>query len=180
MSTVRRAARGLSLYICVYACAFTNVSASVQSADPQSRLRQAPLRLQRPGAVTMARSWSVVGREEQIILDSDSQATDGFGTAVATNGVVVVVGAPNARIEGTNVPSGAVYVYRREDAGWAREGKLSLASSVSKDYFGWAVGIDRNVLAVGAYLAYGDEKSVGLVYVYGYNLDKQAWVEEKV
>ncbi|CAM9305376.1 unnamed protein product, partial [Ectocarpus fasciculatus] len=114
------------------------------------------------------------------ILDSDSQATDGFGTAVATNGAVVVVGAPNARIEGTNVPSGAVYVYRREDAGWAREGKLSLASSVSKDYFGWAVGIDRNVLAVGAYLAYGDEKSVGLVYVYGYNLVKQAWVEEKV
>lgn len=127
------------------------------------------------------RSWSAVGREEAIIIAEDSRASDEFGTAVASNGEVVVVGAPNALIEGTNVPSGAVYVFRRSSDGtWQREGKMFLQSSVNKDFFGRAVDIHRNVLAVGAHLAFGDVQSVGLVYTYTFDEALGEWKAAKV
>lgn len=131
-------------------------------------------------SVLRARTWSVIGRQEQIILDMASSGGDGFGTSVASDGQVVVVGAPNARINGTKVPSGAVYIFRKADDLWTRESKLSLSNSVNKDYFGWTVAIDRGVVAVGAYLAFGDAESVGLVYIYAYNAALKEWKEEKV
>ena len=125
------------------------------------------------------RSWNIVGREEQIIIDKQSSSSDGFGTSVATNGYVVVVGAPSARTE-TGIPSGAAYVFRQLDDVWVREAKLGISSTINKDYFGWSVAIEGAMIAVGAYLAYGDISSVGLVYIYVYDRYTGQWNEDKV
>jgi hypothetical protein len=127
-----------------------------------------------------ARSWSLVGRQEQIIFDESSQSSDNFGSSVALHNDLLVVGAYSARLTGKSIPSGSVYIYRRIDNRWLREDKLYIVNSTNRDYYGWSVSVHHNFIAVGAYLAFGDKYSVGLVYTYMYHEGRRRWIAQRV
>lgn len=124
-------------------------------------------------------SWSVVGREEQIVFDETSEPNDGFGCSVASYGDVMVIGAYSARLDGTTIPSGAAYVFRRVDGVWTLEAKLQIQMSTNRDYFGWSLAMYGNVIAVAGYQAYGDRKSVGMIYTYVYDPVLLQWLPQR-
>jgi len=96
----------------------------------------------------------------------DAQGGDQFGTAVALNNGVAVIGAPLADVWAED--SGAAYVYTRVGSDWIEEAKLIAPDGVLGDRFGTAVAIDGDLVVVGAeYEGVGGTKSDrGAAYVY--------------
>ena len=85
------------------------------------------------------------------ISASDGTSSDNFGRSVDLAGDLIVVGAPHDDAEGYN-ESGSAYVFRRESNGSITQiAKLTPPVPKSNDYFGWAVAVGENVVAVGAY-----------------------------
>ncbi|MCF8080227.1 MAG: carboxypeptidase regulatory-like domain-containing protein, partial [Desulfobacterales bacterium] len=84
----------------------------------------------------------------------DGAAYDRFGDAVAIEGDVIVVGAPNVdRSCGEqciDYSTGAAYVYRFVGDQWAIEDKLVAADAYSSWYFGDAVDVSAGSIFVGA------------------------------
>nr|MBP6820826.1 putative Ig domain-containing protein [Acidobacteriota bacterium] len=100
------------------------------------------------------------------LIANDGAADDEFGEAVAISGDVLVVGVEDAKI-GTNTDQGAVYVYIRNGAGWAFQGKITAPDGAARDGFGHAVALSGNTLAVGAVSAdIGGNADQGAAYVF--------------
>jgi len=85
---------------------------------------------------------------------------DQFGFRMDLSGNVLVVGAALEDSDGlgpdgnptnnTIVNSGAVYVFRRTSNGWVQEGFLKASNAGVGDRFGFDVGVDGDLIAVGA------------------------------
>jgi len=105
-----------------------------------------------------------------ILSASDATSYDYFGTSVAVNGRIVVVGAPG------HPGSGAVYVYRHNGRIWIEEAKLSAPVPDAHAGFGDAVGISGSTIVVGERYAADDGVMYGAVYVYGF--DGRSWNRE--
>ncbi len=74
----------------------------------------------------------------------------GYGSDVASNSRVLVVGAPFDDDAGES--SGSVYLYERiEGSGWEYRQKLIGADTESYDNFGYSIGLSESLLVVGAY-----------------------------
>ena len=103
--------------------------------------------------------------EEQKLTASDGDANDFFGTSVAIDGDVIVVGADT---EGENgFRSGAAYVYRRLDGlVWTENDKLTASDGDNNDRFGHSVYVNGDVAVVGAYLDENDGSSQGSAYAF--------------
>jgi hypothetical protein len=103
--------------------------------------------------------------EEQKLTASDGDANDFFGTSVAIDGDVIVVGADT---EGENgFRSGAAYVYRRLDGlGWTENDKLTASDGDNNDRFGQSVDVNGDVAVVGAFLDENDGSSQGSAYAF--------------
>jgi hypothetical protein len=75
--------------------------------------------------------------------------------------------------------AGAAYVFRYDGMSWVEEQKLTGSDEEYWDWFGWAVAIDGDVIAVGAN---GQEDGGGDYYnsgaVYMFRFDGQNWIEE--
>jgi len=100
----------------------------------------------------------------------DLEAGNLFGTRLATDGVITIVGAP---IGG----GGASYIYRWNGAAYALEATLVGSDTREDDRFGNAVAVDGDVAVVGARTATDDSSvPVGAAYVFRY--DGIAWTEE--
>ncbi len=92
-------------------------------------------------------------------------ASDHFGGAVGLHGDTVVVGARSADVAGIN--SGAAYVFQRIAGDWQQQATLVAdESSVTLDYFGTAVGIDQDVIVVGADYDDANGENAGAAYVF--------------
>ncbi|GMU42663.1 MAG: hypothetical protein IT479_07310 [Xanthomonadales bacterium] len=89
--------------------------------------------------------WQYGGR----IDAPDADVEDRFGIAVAVDADRMAIGAYWNVVDG-NVDQGSVYVYRREGDGWVFEQELTDASGDPGDYFGFALALDGDTLAVGA------------------------------
>lgn len=74
---------------------------------------------------------------------------DGFGAAVALEGDTLVVGAPNTS-RGDHPYLGAAYVYTRSNGTWSHAQTLDLPEPASDGFFGQAVALDGDWLAVAA------------------------------
>ena len=86
--------------------------------------------------------------EETKLTPSDAGLVgrgEGFGKAVSLHGDVLVVGAPDDDQNGEN--AGAVYVFRRSNAGWSEEVKLT--PSDAADRAGTSVAVHGDHLAFG-------------------------------
>ncbi|MEF8859894.1 MAG: hypothetical protein V5A38_13385 [Halolamina sp.] len=77
-----------------------------------------------------------------------TDAEEFFGTAVAVDGDVVLVGAVHAEVDGER--TGAVYVYERSDGAWQRQARLVPADPSGIESFGQSVALDGDTAVVGA------------------------------
>jgi hypothetical protein len=116
------------------------------------------------GAVTIyqpdqAGAWKEVTR----LIPLDAEAGIHFGRDIAISGDLLVAGAPFDNDFGDR--SGSVYIFERNQGGpnaWGQIAKLTASDAYTNDQFGWAVTIDADTVAVGAYTKmYG-----GRVYVF--------------
>lgn len=99
-----------------------------------------------------------------------------FGWAVAVDGNRIVVGADD---EDVNLKDdGAAYVYRYTGSSWAFEARLTSDDPTLSAFFGAAVEIDGDTIAVGAI---GEDNNQGGVYLFrreGQSWGQEAWVEQ--
>ncbi len=106
-----------------------------------------------------AATWT----QEAKFRGADTAAGDRFGSAVATNGSVLVVGSPRDGIAG-NI-SGSAYVFSRAGIAWSENTKLVPADNQTGDQFGISVAISGDVI-VGAHNDDGAGNNSGSAYVF--------------
>jgi uncharacterized repeat protein (TIGR01451 family) len=108
------------------------------------------------GAAYVFEMQGDVWKQMPKLLANDGRAFDEFGSAVATSGDEIVVGAPFADDLHVFRNFGAAYVFRRNTAntGWSLEvqGKLTAADTIQGNniQFGWSVAIRGDRIVVGA------------------------------
>ena len=107
--------------------------------------------------------------EETKLISQDIQPFDIFGVSVAIGGRRVAVGALGAQANGVRV--GAVYVFRKDDAGWIQEAKLVANDPHELDFLGGSVAIstDGERIIAGA---------VGNEAAYVFRCSGSSWVQE--
>jgi hypothetical protein len=102
----------------------------------------------------------------KLLLASDAEANDLFGSAVSTSNDLLIVGAPFDTINGL-LYQGSAYIFERNTGGannWGQVKKLLYAdpNALVLDYFGTSVSISGDTAIVGIPRA-----SVGNVFVQG-------------
>lgn len=100
------------------------------------------------------------------------QLGDGFGFAVALDGDVAVVGAPNE-----DSFTGFAYVFERTSLGWGLSAVLSGQAPAANLYFGTSVDVDGDAIAVGEYRNAVSGFVVGAAYVFRRTLGG-SWARE--
>lgn len=104
--------------------------------------------------------------QSQILTASDAAAGDWFGYSVAIYGTTIVVGAIKAH-NGTVADAGAAYVFKESGGTWTESQILTPSTPDTNGYFGNAVAMGANGIAVGAYYEdIGGISSPGAVYIY--------------
>ena len=86
-------------------------------------------------------AWS----QQAYLKASNTADYQAFGTAVATSGDTVIVGAP---VESN---SGAAYVFTRGGGVWSQQAYLKASNTGAGDSFGWALAVSGGTLVVGAF-----------------------------
>ena len=115
--------------------------------------------------------------ESDKLVAIDGAAGDDFGAAVAVDGTIAVVGAPEDDDDGSS--SGAAYVFRFDGAAWAHEQKLTASDADGGDDFGFWVAISGDTIVVGS--PRDDTvagNNAGSAYVYVFDGGQQLWIEQ--
>jgi hypothetical protein len=149
------------------------------------------------GAVYVFRRSGSAWQLEAYLKASNTGAEDEFGSSVAIHDDLLVVGAPGEDSNATNPTgdqtndsapgSGAAYVFRREGTTWRAEAYLKPLNTDASDFFGYAVAVHGDRVAVGALFEDGgspdingpDNDSVessGAAYVFARN--DGTWAQE--
>ncbi|HMX24313.1 MAG TPA: putative Ig domain-containing protein, partial [Blastocatellia bacterium] len=102
------------------------------------------------------------------LLAADSVGLENFGSAVALDGDTVIVGAPRGKRNPSRSPNeGAAYVFTRTGTNWMFQAKLFANDGEHDDFFGGAVALDSDTVAVGAPLdEIGTNLRQGSVYLF--------------
>jgi len=143
------------------------VVAAVGYADPQGPFW---------GNVYIFRKDPINGewKPEQTLTPPSGDPMDRFGSYVATDGEIIVVGAPFADEQGRD--SGAVYVYRY-NLSWQLEDTLIPNDLTELDYYGSMLTIDSNIIVVGHRSDDDLGYNAGAAYVFRYQSGQ--WIEEQ-
>jgi trimeric autotransporter adhesin len=91
--------------------------------------------------VRSGKSWT----QQAYLKAFNTAGSDKFGTDVAIDGDLIVVGAPDQ-----DADAGAAYVYQRTGEVWSNQGFLKASNAEGGDQFGGAVAIGGNTIVVGA------------------------------
>lgn len=86
--------------------------------------------------------------ENERLLASDGMYNDRFGSSVAIDGDVAIIGAPYG--DGLYENTGYANIYRFNGTGWNEEAKVFQSGLPCGHYFGYAVDINNDVAVVGA------------------------------
>ena len=129
----------------------------------------------------LARANILVSRVAKLTA-SDPHENSSFGWAVAVSGDTAVVGAPAVYSE--YGPSGAVYIYRRNQGGpsaWGQVMKITPVDTDQVEYFGHSVSLDGDILVVGApSTTVAGHDGQGAVYIFSRDLGgSEAWGQVK-
>ena len=90
-------------------------------------------------------TWSLQAE----LVAADTAAADEFATGVALDGNRAAVGALGDDDNGSF--SGSVYLFERSGGAWTEGQKVLASDGVAGDWFGRSVGLDGDLLVVGAY-----------------------------
>jgi hypothetical protein len=104
---------------------------------------QATLTVKHPAGTQQQVQTSVLVAARLFPADLPEQAQ--FGQTVATDGNLLVVGAPGNETQ----VRGKVYVYGRDGTGWAFQQELQPADGGPGDFYGHALALDGDTLVVG-------------------------------
>ncbi len=103
---------------------------------------------------------------------NDGAGNDEFGSSVAIDGNIVVVGAPGNTVGGNN-NQGAVYVFRKSGGNWknlTQIAKLTADDGNAGNYFGTSVAISKDTIVAGSPQAFVNINShrirAGAAYVF--------------
>lgn len=113
-------------------------------------------------------NWGFVKK----LMADNPTARDFFGSAVAVNGDIAIVGVPRDDEKGTD--AGAAYLFERNQGGsdnWGLIKKLTADDAAAHDFFGHSVTISGNDAIIGAY---GDDDhggTSGSAYVFSRDQD---------
>lgn len=100
--------------------------------------------------------------EIEKLVNSDAGIADGFGTAIAVDDSVAVIGAP-----GHNFRNGAAYVFKKNANTWVQVAKLAPNSPyINNRRVGLSVDISGNTIVVGSYQSAAGGLHSGIAYVY--------------
>ena len=113
--------------------------------------------------------------EGQKLTASDAAGGDLFGTAVASSGNSILIGAIGDDEAGQG--AGAVYVFRESGGVWSEEEKLSARNTRAGDLFGSALALDGDCAVIGAPSRSRFGPSAGTGYVFEF--DGESWVERQ-
>jgi hypothetical protein len=103
---------------------------------------------------------------QQKLMAADGTANERFGDAVALSGDTLVVGVPFDNI-GWNQSQGSVYIFTRSGGTWTQSQILTAYDGESGDFFGSAVAVSGDTMAVGAYADdISPNANQGSVYVF--------------
>ena len=119
--------------------------------------------------VTDGSGWTETAK----LVASDGAMLDLFGSAVALDGDVAVIGAP--RVDDGGEDSGAAYVFGFDGSAWVEEAKLVASDAQPQDGFGNAIAVRGGVIVIGAFLDDDDGTDSGSAYVFV--RDGTAWTE---
>ena len=121
--------------------------------------------------------------QQAVLHASNPDAGDGFGSSVAIDGDLVVVGAPGERSNGSSqadnslIVAGAAYVFYRDASGWTQVAYLKAVNPgpAAGDRFGSSVSISGHTIVVGAWgktgIFFGSPRSgSGAAYVFHLNV----------
>ena len=106
--------------------------------------------------------------QEDKLTASDGATGDYFGVSVSIDADYAIVGAYC-----DDSAKGSAYVFKRGEASWVLENKLTASDGATFDYFGQSVSIDGNYAIVGAK---GDNSDRGSAYVF--KRSGTNWVQE--
>jgi hypothetical protein len=130
------------------------------------------------GAVTLYRYDGAAWVEGQTLTHPAGDAGDMFGSALALDDDVLVVGAPYDDV-GALFAVGTAQVYRDDGASWNTEQTLTMSGGTFQDAFGFSVAVHDGVIVAGAALDdVGADFDRGSARVFRF--DGSAWVEEDV
>ncbi len=119
-------------------------------------------------------SWD----QEQKLVADDADNFDVFGWTLSLHGDTAAVGALQDDSATGDNDCGSVYVFRRDGSVWIQEQKLTASDGVEADFFGSAVSVDGDTIAVGAGATdCGAGSDCGSVYMFRFN--GTSWVEEQ-
>lgn len=110
------------------------------------------------------------------LVGSATGANESFGWSLEVDGDHVVVGAPGHDSQGDW--SGAAYVFSRRGSAWTEEALLRASDGGTSAFFGSAVEIEGDRIAIGAHGESTEFFGSGAVYVYtsgisGWRLDEK-------
>ena len=122
----------------------------------------------RSGVVyVFSRDGSGAWARSQLLEPSDATAENNFGTAVATNGDVLLASAPFA-----DGGAGAVYVFGNNGGTWSETGRLVPADASAADTLGVEITVDGDWAMISS-LAKNQARGA----VYAFRWDGGDWVE---
>jgi hypothetical protein len=110
-----------------------------------------------PGGVPLAGSVYVFERtgstwtQTQKLVGVGADIGEGVGWSLALEGDTLVAGAADDHHSGGQFDGGAAYVFVRGPAGWTQQQRVTAGDGEAFDYFGHALALDGDRLAVGAY-----------------------------
>ncbi|RNC79913.1 MAG: T9SS C-terminal target domain-containing protein [Balneola sp.] len=112
--------------------------------------------------------------QTQKLKASDTKAGSRFGVSVDIHGSIAVVGASQAT--GTEIKSGAAYLFEKVDGSWQQTYKLMAEDGSSHDSFGHSVVmVTESIIAIGAYNADGATERTGVVYIF--EKEGEEWIQ---
>ncbi len=124
-------------------------------------------------------SAAVTVSEVAKLLASDGAVQDRFGSAVAVDGDIAVVGAPNHGDKG--VGSGSAYVFVRSGGSWSQQAKLLAGDGAPNDMFGSsAVAVSGTTAVIGALLEDDNGTNSGSAYVFALVSDDEGPVTSNI
>ena len=109
------------------------------------------------------------------VMPDDAHCGGVFGSAVAIEGDVLVVGSPESEVVLKQPGPGAAYVFRRQGGQWVQEQRLSPVDLSDGDRFGEVVAISGDRILVGAFYHTVSAGADGAAYVFRH--DGSTWVQ---
>ncbi|MBN2440206.1 MAG: hypothetical protein JXJ04_02640, partial [Spirochaetales bacterium] len=119
-------------------------------------------------------------KETAILHGSDTMTNDYFGSSLAVDKNIIVVGAMNKEI-GTNLRQGCVYIFQKDDDNeWSEKYIIVSSDGQQGDYFGSSLSISGNYIVIGAEREDGGvgdpSMDSGAVYIFKFDQQAENWI----